>query len=126
MATGIIPHVVLPLPEVPAITFFNETQWKVYFALMDTVIPSIISETQGGDDKENTTIKQKTYDDYYTKVKNTVANPPSREAFEAYLSEKPSAIPAFRDHTVRTLGGLPDDMRQQLASILYLLGSVYT
>ncbi|KAK6836135.1 GMC oxidoreductase [Apiospora arundinis] len=105
-------HIAVPISEAPPATFFDETQWRVLYALMDTVIPPI---TTGASDDNKTngckvvgidsrqTISKDVFESHYEKMQSCLVTPPSREAFAAYLSERPSEIQDFRDHLVRTL-----------------------
>ncbi|KAK7994853.1 GMC oxidoreductase [Apiospora arundinis] len=127
-------HIAVPISEAPPATFFDETQWRVLYALMDTVIPPI---TTGASDDNKTngckvvgidsrqTISKDVFESHYEKMQSCLVTPPSREAFAAYLSERPSEIQDFRDHLVRTLVTLSPDARKQLGMVIYLLGTKF-
>jgi hypothetical protein len=117
-------HIDTPIRDPPDASFFTETQWRVWYALMDTIIPSIVPKAVEQQSNDDYTFASRAIDSYHQYVQSKCSSPPSREEFEAYLSEKPSNIQAFRDHMIRTLDGLPKDMRDKLATILTLLGYV--
>lgn len=124
-------HVVIPISDAPPRTFFDETQWRVLYSLMDTVIPSLAasshddahSDENPGDDRQ--TVPKDVLEAHYQKLQTCLPSPPSREAFAAYLAEKPSAIQDFRDHLTRTLATLSPAARNQLGTVLYLLGTKF-
>ncbi|KAI1841489.1 hypothetical protein JX266_012329 [Neoarthrinium moseri] len=116
-------HIDIPLPDPPSPEFFNETQWKVWYALMDTIVPSIVSTPRDGSNTDNYQITQSQLDAYYQEAQRKLSSPPSRKDFEAFLSEKPSDSQAFKDQITRTLASLPKDMRDQLGTMLSLLGT---
>lgn len=118
-------HVVLPLTAPPSSSFYSEAQWKVWYALMDTLIPCIVP-TAGGLGPDKLQISQSSLDGYFETIQSKVTNPPSREAFDAYLLEKPSENQVFKDHMVRTLSLLPKDAQGQIGSVLSLMGLVTT
>jgi hypothetical protein len=124
MATAVeeeLSHVAIPLTAPPSADFFNETQWKVWFSLVDTIVPSLVSGSVGREKDEES---EAWLDLEFSKLEKKLANPPSREAFRAYLSELPSETPAFKDHMVRVLAVAPKDMQGQIGTILSLLGCV--
>lgn len=126
MATTEVPaselgHQSVKLPDPPSASFFTEAQWKTWWALMDTVIPSIgprSAEVQGRYEASPTQLES-----YYEDFKSKSNSPPSQAEFEAYLSEKPSENEAFRHHMYRTLSGLPKEQREQLGGAVNMLGT---
>ncbi|KAI1498361.1 long chain fatty alcohol oxidase [Biscogniauxia marginata] len=124
-------HVDVPLPPRGDTSFFDEAQWRVWFALMDTVVPSIVSDS-GPEDKRGAgsssskdayRISPDALGSHFELAKTKVASAPTREDFEAYLAEKVSDGQAFRDQMARTLSVAPADTRKMLGRILSLLGS---
>ncbi|KAK7953011.1 hypothetical protein PG988_013705 [Apiospora saccharicola] len=123
-------HVVIPISDAPPGTFFDDTQWRVLYSLMDTVIPSIAaSDDANGDSKDLVKygdcqiVPKDVLDAHYQKLQRCLPTPPSRDAFAAYLAERPSAIQDFRNHLTRTLSTLSPAARGQLGAVLYLLGT---
>ncbi|KAK8097036.1 long chain fatty alcohol protein [Apiospora kogelbergensis] len=125
-------HIAVPISKAPPATFFDATQWRVLYAIMDTVIPRIIPVTDGivsdektMDDHGRQTISKDVFESHFQQMQSCLVTPPSREAFAAYLSEKPSEIEDFRDHLVRTLMTISPDARKQLGTVVYLLGTKF-
>ncbi|KAH8652291.1 long chain fatty alcohol oxidase [Xylariales sp. PMI_506] len=117
-------HIDIALPPPPDTSFFSETQWKVWYSLMDTIFPSIVSETAAaaGDGTQHK-LTQELLDSYYSTTKASHASPPSKETFEAYLAETISDNETYRDLMGRTMAGLPADMRAQLGTLLTVLST---
>lgn len=127
-------HIVIPISDAPPATFFDETQWRVLYSLMDTVIPSLAAESDNEANDNNTIIDKKddrqivpkdVLEAHYQKLQRCLPHPPSHEAFAAYLAERPSAIQDFRDHLTRTLATLSPAAQKQLGTVLYLLGTKF-
>lgn len=114
-------HIDVPLPEAPSASFFTETQWKTWYALMDTVVPSVVPSSGEEEKHGELSVSSALLDSYYDAAQTKMSKPPSRSEFEAFLSEKPSSSDAFRAQMVRTLTGVPKGMREQLGSVLNLL-----
>ncbi|KAI1491810.1 long chain fatty alcohol oxidase [Biscogniauxia mediterranea] len=118
-------HVAVPLPPPPDTSFFNETQWQVWFALLDAAVPSIVSDADdaGGKERRRRTrgaaccrISADALDAHFAKT------PLSRADFDDYLAERVADTPAFRDAVARTLSSVSPDMRKALGKMLSLLG----
>ncbi|KAK8079323.1 GMC oxidoreductase [Apiospora phragmitis] len=129
-------HIAVPISDAPPATFFDDTQWRVLYALMDTVVPPIIATESSGEevngdqkttlaDKDQQTVSREVFESHFQKMQRCLVTPPSREAFAAYLSEKPSEVRDFRNHLVRTLATLSPDARKQLGAVTYLLGTKF-
>lgn len=114
-------HVDVPLPEAPSASFFSEAQWRTWYALMDTVVPAVVPSADGRDEVGDLAISSTLLESYYDAAQTKMSSPPNREQFEAYFLEKPSANEAFRAQMIRTMTGIPKEMRDQLSSVLNLL-----
>ncbi|KAI1633017.1 long chain fatty alcohol oxidase [Biscogniauxia mediterranea] len=120
-------HVAVPLPPPPDTSFFNETQWQVWFALLDAAVPSIVSDAdaEGKERRGACRISADALDAHFATAKAKVATPTplSRAEFEDYLAERVADTPAFRDSVARTLSSVSPDMRKMLGKMLSLLGT---
>lgn len=115
-------HVALTIAEAPPPTFFTDTQWRALFAIIDTIVPSVVSgPAAAGNDNDEHHLAPGEYDAYFKLTSERMVKPPSREAFDAYMAERPSDIPAFRDHVTRTIATLLPVQRTQLGTVLWLL-----
>ncbi|KAH7018575.1 GMC oxidoreductase [Microdochium trichocladiopsis] len=121
-----LPHHALKLPpDVTDDCFFTPSQWTVWYALMDAVIPSIVPGDPADSSPANNEyrVPKAEFDSYYKTVCDKVTSPPSREEFEQVLRERPSDNQRFKQNMVRTLGSLPKEMTAQIASVLNLLAT---
>lgn len=120
----IIAPIVTPLPDPPEGQYFTDLQWSTLMAIMDTVIPSIHKASITNDPSSQLSVPDEQYNDAVTYVRTTISSPPSDEALEAYLNEKPSDIPAFQDILLRTLTTYArEDARKALSFILTTLNT---
>ena len=112
------------LQDPPSDGFYNETQWEVLMALMDAAIPSIVSHSAMTDKFNQISIPDGRFQSNFKKIQDTMVEPPDLESFQAFLKDKPSDLPAFRQHAIRTLSTVSDKMRQELGGVLSLLSYV--
>lgn len=116
--TGPVPPA---LPPPPGDGYFDETQWAVLMAVLDTVIPSIKPASAVTDDRTQHAVDDGRFDEITAKVQTDMAEPPPVDILNAYLEDRPSANPAFMDALRRMLTALPDSGRRQLGAMLSAL-----
>lgn len=108
------------LPEPPGSEPLTKAQWHVLMAVMNTVITSCQKDEPL--DLDTVALSNAEYDKTITHIRSTtplaIRDTPT---FEAFLAEKPSDIPLFRDILKRMLAGFPDDKLSALRSVLSLL-----
>ncbi|KAJ1324628.1 long-chain-alcohol oxidase [Microdochium nivale] len=124
-ATG-LPHHAVTLPtHVTDDSYFTSTQWTVWYALLDAVIPSIVpGDPSASSPAQNEyRIPKAEFDSYYDGLCRKVKQPPSRDDFEKVLRERPSDNKRFKQNMVRTLGVLPKTSIGQIGPILNLLAT---
>ncbi|KAI9645833.1 hypothetical protein NHQ30_005268 [Ciborinia camelliae] len=120
----VIAPIVAPLPDPPGDQYFTDLQWSTLMAIMDTVIPSIHRASITNDPSSQLSVPDDEYNDAVTHMQMTISSPPSNEALEAYLNEKPSDIPEFQDLLLRTLTIYArEDARKVLAFVLTTLNT---
>ena len=114
----VIAPIVAPLPDPPEGQYFTELQWSTLMAIMDTVIPSIHRASLANDPASQLSVPDGEYSDAVTHMQTTISSPPSNEALEAYLNEKPSDIPAFQISPPKPTIYAREDARKVLAFVL--------
>ncbi|QSZ30525.1 hypothetical protein DSL72_000079 [Monilinia vaccinii-corymbosi] len=120
----VIAPIVTPLPDPPKGQHFTDLQWSTLMAIMDTVVPSVHKASITNDPLSQLSVPDDEYNDAISRMRTTISSPPSNEALEAYLNEKPSDIPAFQDILLRTLTLYSrEDARKVLAFILTTLNT---
>ena len=91
-------------------------------AIMDTIIPSIRKESNTSNKIEQLTVSDVQYDTAVDHLKSTVVEPPTSEALDEYLDERPSANPRFQSLLKRYLGQYaPEDAKKGLSFVLSAL-----
>lgn len=111
-----------PLPDGPSELPFSGLQWTTLLAIMDTVIPSIRRETTTSNQINQLTISDVEYNHTVQQLKKTLVDPPTSEALDEYLDEKPSDNPRFQALLQRTLSTFAhDDAKQGLSFVLTTL-----
>ncbi|KAI0593274.1 long chain fatty alcohol oxidase [Biscogniauxia sp. FL1348] len=119
-------HIAVPLPPQPDTSFFSETQWRVWFALLDAAVPGIVSEAgTAGKERDAYRISADVLNTHFAAAKASVATPAplSRAEFEDYLAERVMDTPAFRESVARTMSSIVPDLRKTLGKMLSLLGT---
>ncbi|KAL7624924.1 hypothetical protein AAE478_004138 [Parahypoxylon ruwenzoriense] len=77
-----------PLPVLKPDSVFTDTHWQVLFALLDAIIPSVVS---GPPSKgNNISITEDEFHNLHESLQQSMKCPPSLEKFRAYMSERPS------------------------------------
>ncbi|KAJ5623795.1 hypothetical protein N7510_000104 [Penicillium lagena] len=93
----------VPLPPVPATSYFSETQWEILFSLADAIIPSICTPFTSRSSNDRV-ISQAEWDVAVSKLKATIAGPDAANIAFQYLKEDASSNPAFRTCIERIFG----------------------
>ena len=87
-----------PLPPPPEGNVLTAAQWRTFFAIADTVIPSIAVSTHPS--HETLSLEPSEYAKALEKIKKNVSN----EAAARYLQENASSTPGFKESVHRQLG----------------------
>ena len=99
--------------------FFNETQWAVYIALVEAVLPSLVPESRHTNGNQ-IVISTEQYECAFAQAQR-LAMPLTRRQFDNYLAESVLDSPKFLEMTRRIIGNLPRSARKQLAGTLSFL-----
>lgn len=89
-----------PLPPLPADEVFSELQWKTFFALIDTAIPSI----QSSKSPDNKAPPAQELEAAYSYLKTSIGGPNATQLATQYLEEKATSVPGLQDALKRTFG----------------------
>lgn len=109
------------LPAAPDTGYFTKTQWAVYFALAEAALPPIVPQSKLTDKANQIRITDHEYQVAFDKTQ-TLAVPPTRSLFDAYLSEPITQNAQFIDVTHRMVGSLYLPAKKQFGDGLSLLG----
>lgn len=112
------------LPDLPSDDFWTQTQWAVFMAIMDSVIPAIVSKSRLTDKLGQRGIPDLEYAALMRTSQDTVLETRDAAVLRAFLEDKPSKNPAFHGLLLRTLFRLPVKQRAGLGVILSALSCV--
>ncbi|KAI9050127.1 hypothetical protein LZ554_006268 [Drepanopeziza brunnea f. sp. 'monogermtubi'] len=121
-------HLPTLLPDGPVEDPYSELNWATLLAIMDTVVPSIQRETTGSGSRSEClnqrTISAAEYQETFGHLQETMIDAPDSNVLAAYLHERPSEMPSFRDLLRRTMSiYVPEDGRNGLRMVLATLNS---
>lgn len=116
----------LDLPDLPTEPFWSSKQWEVFMAIMDIVVPAIVPKSRLVDKQAHLAIPDLQYAALIKASQDTVLETRDEEALRAFLEDRPSTNPIFREMLLRTLYRLPAKQRTGLGVILSVLSCVTT
>ncbi|KAJ5820442.1 hypothetical protein N7474_006033 [Penicillium riverlandense] len=93
----------VPVPPVPAPSYFSEQQWTTFYALADAIIPSIRGSSVSNTSNDRI-ISQDEWDAAVSKLTATIPGPDAAKLAAQYLTEDASSNPAFRTCVERIFG----------------------
>jgi hypothetical protein len=107
--------------DAPVTNPFTESQWTTLMAIMDTIIPSIQSDTSTKQ-TDHQSIPQEEFEATVDSLKKIVDEKHDRQIFEEYLNNKASDEPKFQSTLMHAFGKLiPEANRKGMAFILSTL-----
>lgn len=112
------------LPALPSDTFWTESQWAVFMAIMDTIIPSIVPKSCLADTRGQLGLPDADYQAACETACNAVVAVSTDKAVRAYLEDRPSTDLAVRGAMVRVLAQIPSKQRDGLGKLMSSLSCV--
>lgn len=111
----------VPLPPVPATSYFSKAQWEILFAVADAMIPSIRTSPTSKSSNDRV-ISQAEWDTAISKLTTTIPGPDAAKIAAQYLEEDVSSNPAFRASVERIFGAfVHEEGRRGIGLILNTL-----
>jgi hypothetical protein len=105
-----------PLSPGPAEDPLTKDQWRTLLAFADCVIPSVAPESSGQASSGARIIPAAEYASALVKVENYALGGGETGLAKAYLDERPSQLPQFKENVHRFLGlHTPNELRKLLA-----------
>lgn len=114
------------LPELPPDGFWNETQWSVFWAIMDSIIPAIVSKSSLVDKKGQQGIPDIEYAALIKTSQTHVLETRDEYVLKAFLEDRPSTNPICREMLLRVLCRLSPKQSNGLGAFLSSLSCVPT
>lgn len=109
------------LPGLPPEGFWTDTQWVVFMAIMDTIVPAVVSKSSLVDKQGQLGISDAQYSSVTKMAKTTVLGRPSEDSLKLFMEDKPSNQAAVRAVQLRILARLPTKQRDGLGRLLSAL-----
>lgn len=106
------------LPELPPDGFWTETQWTVFMAIMDTIVPAVVTKSSLTDKQGQLGIPDAQYSSVMKMAQATVVERSDEDSLRAYMEDKPSHHPAIRAIHLRIAARLPAKQRAGLGGLL--------
>lgn len=108
------------LSELPSDGFWDDTQWTVFWALMDTFVPAIVPKSSLADKQGQLGITDGEYAALLHESDESCAlgGGGDKDLSQAFLEDKPSSQPAVRGAAIRIIARLPADRRDGLGKML--------
>lgn len=101
--------------------FWDESQWEVFFSVMEAVLPAVASQSTITDKHNQIRITDAEFEDIYKRLSENVVDAPSKEALRGFLAERFTDNPEHVETCKRMLSSFPPEKNQQLGSILRIL-----
>jgi hypothetical protein len=105
-----------PLPPAPAEDPLTKDQWRTLLAFADSIIPSVVPHSSGQTSSDVRAIPAGEYASATVSIENHALGGGHTGLAKAYLDERPSQLPAFKENVYRFLGlHTPHELRKLLA-----------
>lgn len=104
--------------------FWDETQWAVFMAVMDTIVPAIVSKSSLADKTGQLGIPDVQYSTTLKEAQATVMEKSDRQCLEAFMSDRPSTNNAVRASLVHIISRLSPLQRARLGGFMSRLSYV--
>lgn len=111
------------LPALPPDDFWSETEWAVFNAILDTIVPAIVSKSALTDKEGQLAIPDGEYSAVIAKAKATTLKSQDEVSLRAFMEDKASTHAAVREVSLRIAARLSDVQRDGLRRVLKLLSS---
>lgn len=113
------------LPDLPSEDFWTSTQWAVFLAIMDSVVPAVVPKSRLVDKQGQHGIPDAEYAALLKRTaQETVLATSDEGVLRAFLEDRPSTNPNVRGLLLRTLHRLPAKQRSGLGAIMSALSCV--
>ncbi|KAG6364880.1 hypothetical protein INS49_006484 [Diaporthe citri] len=111
------------LPALPADDFWGETEWAVFNAVLDTIVPAVVSKSALTDKEGQLAIPDGEYSAVLARAGATTLESQDEVSLRAFMEDKASTHPAVREVSLRIAARLSDVQKDGLKRLLKLLSS---
>lgn len=111
------------LPALPPDDFWSETEWAVFNALLNAIIPSVVPRSALTDKEGQLAIPDGEYSAVMARARATTLESQDALSLKAFMEDKASTHPAVREVSLRIAARLSDVQKDGLRRVLKLLSS---
>lgn len=111
------------LPALPPDDFWSETEWAVFNAILDTIVPAIVSKSALVDREGQLAIPDGEYTTVMARARATTLQTQDEASLKAFMEDRTSTHPAVRDVSRRIASRLSDVQKDGLKRLLKSLSS---
>ncbi|KAK2604864.1 hypothetical protein N8I77_007759 [Diaporthe amygdali] len=111
------------LPELPPLDFWSETEWAVFNAILDTIVPAVVSMSSLTHKEGQLGISDDEYSAVMGKARATTLESRDEASLKAFMEDKASTHPAVREVSLRIAARLSVAQRDGLKRLLKSLSS---
>lgn len=111
------------LPALPPDDFWSETEWAVFHAILDTIVPAVVSKSSLTDREGQLAIPDGEHSALMAKARATTLKSQDDESLKAFMEDKVSTSPAVRQVSLRIAARLSDVQKDGLRRLLKSLSS---
>lgn len=111
------------LPELPPLDFWSETEWAVFNAILDTIVPAVVSMSSLTQKEGQLGIPDDEYSAVMGKARATTLESRDEASLKAFMEDKASTHPAVREVSLRIAARLSVAQRDGLKRLLKSLSS---
>lgn len=113
------------LPALPSDGFWSETQWAVFMAIMDTIVPSVVPKSSLTDKQGQLGVPDSEYLAASKTTHNIAVEVSGDDALRAYFEDRPSTNLAVRGVMIRRIALLPIKQQEGLGKLMSSLSCVH-
>ncbi|KAG8166075.1 hypothetical protein KVR01_004627 [Diaporthe batatas] len=111
------------LPALPADDFWTDTEWDVFTAILDTIVPAVVSKSSLVDTRGQLAIPDGDYSAVLSTARATTLQSQDEASLRAFMEDKASTHPAVRHVSLRIAARLSDVQKDGLKRLLKSLSS---
>jgi len=111
------------LPALPPDDFWSEIEWAVLNAILDTIVPAVVSKSSLTDKQAQLAIPDGEYSSVMRRARATTLQSQDEASLRAFMEDKASTHPAVREVSLRIAARLSHVQKDGLKRLLKSLSS---
>ncbi|POS71031.1 long chain fatty alcohol oxidase [Diaporthe helianthi] len=123
LAAGVLAPESPALPALPPDDFWSETEWAVFNAILDAIVPAVVSKSSLVDRQGQLAVPDGDYSAVMSTARATTLQSRDEASLKAFMEDKASTHPAVREVSLRIAARLSDVQKDGLKRLLKSLSS---